>query len=151
MWIFHAHWNHGWFSWNGCRLVLHLGPWCLSCNSLTLWETVFRVFQNIVFFKLSIRVNQWRICFWNLMSGKYQIFYWLGCLWMLGLCLPVYNAWCLYRNRGNTFFSKVACWLKVFFDISDNICNNYLFQRNIHLKSYYWWYFEYFSITCIDI
>ena len=65
--------------------------------------------------------------------------------------LPVHNAWWVYRNRGNIFFREVACWRKVFFDISDNICNNYLLQRNIYLKSYYCWYFEYFSITRTDI
>ena len=30
-------------------------------------------------------------------------------------------------------FRKEVCWLKVFFAISNNICTNYLLQRNIFL------------------
>ena len=30
-------------------------------------------------------------------------------------------------------FRNKVCWLKVFFVISNNICTNYLFQRNIFL------------------
>lgn len=42
----------------------------LMCNSVS----DFR----ILFCKFNIRVNKWHICFSNLISGKYKIFYWYG-------------------------------------------------------------------------
>ena len=51
-------------------------------------ETVFLIFQHIIFGKMSIRVNKEHICFCNLMSGKYKHFVGLvvceccGCIYL---------------------------------------------------------------------
>ena len=77
------------------------------------------------------------------------------------LGLFAYECWgCVYLltargactvTRGTLSFREVVGWLEGFFVISDNICTNYLFERNTFSKSYCWWCFECFSIIWIDI
>ena len=148
--IFRAYWNLGWVSWNVWGLLLHLDTWSLSCDCSILSETLFRIFEHIVFCKLSVGVNKWHICFCNLMSGIYWIFHWFaseccGCVYQFrtqGSCTG---------TGGTLSFRGVVCWLKVFSVIFYNICTNYLFQINIFWKSYYWWCLECFFIIWVDI
>ena len=91
-----------------CVLKSWLGGTSLALGSLTSFLWLFNFTWNGVsdpaYCILQIEhLSTWHICFCNLMSDKYQIFHWFGCLWILRLCLPVYSTWSVYRNRGNTF------------------------------------------------
>ena len=63
-----------------------------------------------------------------------------GCVYLIAA-----HGSCTVTGRPLSFRGEV-CWLKVFFVISNNICTDYLFQRNIFSKNYYSWCFECFSI-----